>query len=102
MPRTRRSGQIVSESHWVTSTEPGGPPPRSTATTLTDRELCRVASHGRCKSQTDVGSPRRSQAARKEPTSVAKRISPCERLHAQIDEVFAGGGDLAGALEEVA
>ena len=33
---------------------------------------------------------------------MAKRISPCERLHAQIDEVFAGGGDLAGALEEVA
>jgi transposase-like protein len=33
---------------------------------------------------------------------VVKRISPCERLHAQIDEVFAGGGDLAGAIEKIA
>jgi hypothetical protein len=33
---------------------------------------------------------------------VSTRISPCERLHAQIDEVFAGGGDLAGAIERVA
>ena len=33
---------------------------------------------------------------------MSKRISPCERLQAQIDEVFAGGGDLAGALEQVA
>jgi hypothetical protein len=33
---------------------------------------------------------------------VSKRISPCERLHAQIDEVFAGGGDLVGAIERVA
>jgi putative transposase len=33
---------------------------------------------------------------------VPKRISPCERLHAQIDEVFAGGADLATALEKVA
>jgi transposase-like protein len=33
---------------------------------------------------------------------VVKRISPCERLHAQIDEVFAGGADLAGAIEKVA
>jgi len=33
---------------------------------------------------------------------VSMRISPCERLHAQIDEVFAGGGDLAGAIERVA
>ncbi|MBV9651293.1 MAG: IS256 family transposase [Pseudonocardiales bacterium] len=31
-----------------------------------------------------------------------KRVSPCERLHAQIDEVFAGGVDLAVALERVA
>lgn len=31
-----------------------------------------------------------------------KRVSPCERLHAQIDEVFAGGADLAVALERVA
>ena len=33
---------------------------------------------------------------------MSMRISPCERLHAQIDEVFAGGGDLAGAIERVA
>jgi transposase-like protein len=33
---------------------------------------------------------------------VPKRVSPCERLHAQIDEVFAGGADLAVALERVA
>jgi putative transposase len=33
---------------------------------------------------------------------VSKRVSPCERLHAQIDEVFAGGVDLAVALERVA
>jgi hypothetical protein len=39
MPKARHSGQILSESHRVTSTEPGGPPPRSTATTLTDLEL---------------------------------------------------------------
>lgn len=33
---------------------------------------------------------------------MSKRVSPCERLHAQIDEVFAGGADLASALEKVA
>ena len=36
--KARRSGQICSESRRVTGTEPGGPPPRSTATTLTDLE----------------------------------------------------------------
>src|SRR3982074_2336553 len=51
---------------------------------------------------TDVGSSRRRPSPGKEPTPVSKRISPCERLQAQIDEVFAGGGDLAGALEQVA
>jgi hypothetical protein len=34
--KARRSGQILTESHRVTGTEPGGSPPRSTATTLTD------------------------------------------------------------------
>jgi hypothetical protein len=34
---TRRSGQIKPESRRATGAEPGGPPPRSTATTLTDR-----------------------------------------------------------------
>jgi putative transposase len=33
---------------------------------------------------------------------VSKRVSPCERLHAQIDEVFAGGAELSTALETVA
>ena len=30
------------------------------------------------------------------------RVSPAERLRVQIDEVFAGGQDLARAIEEVA
>ena len=34
--KARRSGQMWAESRRVTDTEPGGPPPRSTATTLTD------------------------------------------------------------------
>ena len=34
--RARRSGQILDESRRVTGTEPAGPPPGSTATTLTD------------------------------------------------------------------
>ena len=33
---------------------------------------------------------------------MSKRISPAERLRAQIDEVFAGGQDLSRAIEEVA
>jgi hypothetical protein len=33
---------------------------------------------------------------------VSKRVSPAERLHAEIDGVFACGEDLAGAIEEVA
>ena len=39
--KARRGGQISSESHRVTGTEPGGPPPRSTATTLTDQLVTR-------------------------------------------------------------
>jgi putative transposase len=39
---------------------------------------------------------------RKEPTPVSKRVAPSERLRAEIDEVFAGGVDLASAVEEVA
>ena len=30
------------------------------------------------------------------------RVSPAERLRVEIDEVFAGSGDLAGAVEQVA
>jgi len=33
---------------------------------------------------------------------VSKRISPAQRLQAEIDGVFAGGEDLAGAIEQVA
>ena len=33
---------------------------------------------------------------------MSKRVSPAERLRAEIDGVFAGGEDLAGAIEEVA
>ncbi len=33
---------------------------------------------------------------------MASRVSPAERLRVEIDEVFAGSGDLAGAVEQVA
>jgi len=33
---------------------------------------------------------------------VTSRVSPAERLRVEIDEVFAGSGDLAGAVEQVA
>ena len=33
---------------------------------------------------------------------MSKRISPAQRLQAEIDGVFAGGEDLAGAIEQVA
>jgi putative transposase len=33
---------------------------------------------------------------------VSKRVSPAERLRAEIDEVFAGGADLSRAVERVA
>jgi hypothetical protein len=33
---------------------------------------------------------------------VSKRVSPAERLRAEIDEVFAGGEDLSRAIERVA
>jgi transposase-like protein len=39
---------------------------------------------------------------RKEPTPVSKRVAPSERLRAEVDEVFAGGTDLAAAIEQVA
>src|SRR6185437_14452920 len=46
--------------------------------------------------------PRRPASLRKEPTSVSKRVSPAERLRAEIDGVFAGGEDLSRAIEQVA
>jgi putative transposase len=51
---------------------------------------------------TDVGSSRDRQVNEKEPTPVSKRITPSERLRAEVDEVFAGGADLATAVEQVA
>jgi hypothetical protein len=36
------------------------------------------------------------------PTPVSKRVIPSERLRAEVDEVFAGGADLATAIEQVA
>jgi putative transposase len=33
---------------------------------------------------------------------VSSRVSPSQRLHAEIDEVFSGGADLASAIEQVA
>ena len=33
---------------------------------------------------------------------MSKRVTPSERLRAEVDEVFAGGADLATAIEQVA
>jgi len=33
---------------------------------------------------------------------VAPRVSPTETIRAQIDELFAGGGDVMGAVEQIA
>jgi len=33
---------------------------------------------------------------------MSKRVTPSERLRAEIDEVFAASGDLSGAIEQVA
>jgi hypothetical protein len=52
--------------------------------------------------RTDVGSSRDDQVTRKEPTSVSRRVTPSERLRAEVDEVFASGADLATAIEQVA
>src|SRR5664279_1714288 len=38
----------------------------------------------------------------KGPTPVSARVSPTDRLHAEIDQVFATGDDLATALEQAA
>jgi hypothetical protein len=51
---------------------------------------------------TDVGSSRDDQVNEKEPTPVLKRVTLSERLRAEVDEVFAGGADLATAIEQVA
>src|SRR5512146_1187135 len=50
----------------------------------------------------DVGSSRSRQALGRGPTPVSSRVFPTERLRAEIDDIFAGGGDLATAIEQVA
>jgi putative transposase len=50
---------------------------------------------------TGVGSSK-SWRLTKGPTPVSKRVSPTERLRAQIDELFASERDLALVLEDVA
>src|SRR2546429_7731708 len=52
--------------------------------------------------RTDVGSPQDREIMGKEPTSVSKRVTPSERLRAEVEEGFAGGADLATAIEQVA
>src|SRR3954466_3051976 len=52
--------------------------------------------------RTGVGSSRDRQVNEKEPTPVSKRVTPSERLRAEVDEVFAGGADLAAEREQVA
>jgi len=52
--------------------------------------------------RTDVGSLSRPPYHEKEPTPASRRATPSERLRAEVDEVFAGGADLATAVEQVA
>ncbi len=49
-----------------------------------------------------VGSFEKFQLNEGGPTPVTARVSPTERIRAQIDELFASEGDLAQVLEEVA
>lgn len=51
---------------------------------------------------TGVGSFEEDQPYEGGPTPVSKRVSPTERLRAQIDELFALERDLATVLEDVA
>ena len=52
--------------------------------------------------RTDVVSLGDDQVTRKQPTPVSTRVTPSERLRAEVDEVFAGGADLATAIAQVA
>src|SRR5664280_1173188 len=49
-----------------------------------------------------VGSSRSLPRSREGTHPVSARVSPTDRLHAEIDQVFATGDDLATALEQVA
>src|ERR687897_3499131 len=51
---------------------------------------------------TGVGSFEELTTHEKRPTRVSKRVSPIERIRAEIDALFASDGDLASALEDVA
>ncbi|MQB00136.1 MAG: IS256 family transposase, partial [Actinobacteria bacterium] len=52
--------------------------------------------------RTGVGSLSRPAKSEEGATPVSKRISPTERLRAEVDQVFAGSGDLVEAVEQVA
>jgi putative transposase len=51
---------------------------------------------------TDVGSFEASQADEGGPTPVSSRVSPTDRIRAEIDALFTGGRDLVEVLEDVA
>src|SRR4029450_4483419 len=51
---------------------------------------------------TDVGSLRSLQADEGGPTPVSSRVSPTDRLRAEIDALFTGERDLVEVLEDVA
>jgi hypothetical protein len=51
---------------------------------------------------TDVGSFEASQADEGGPTPVSSRVSPTDRLRAEIDALFTGERDLVEVLEDVA
>src|SRR4029450_3869004 len=51
---------------------------------------------------TDVGSFEAWQADEGGPTPVSSRVSPTDRLRAEIDALVAGGRDLVEVLEDVA
>jgi putative transposase len=51
---------------------------------------------------TGIGSFEEEQPYEGGPTVVSKRVSPTERIRAEIDELFASERDLASTLEEVA
>src|SRR6266540_2128870 len=51
---------------------------------------------------TGIGSFRRVATHERRPTPVTTRVSPSERIRAEIDDLFASEGDLADVLEQVA
>src|SRR5919108_4071381 len=51
---------------------------------------------------TDVGSTRSRQAHEKGPTPVSARVSPTDRIRAEIDALFTADRDLVEVIEDVA